>query len=408
MAGCGDSLTAWGPDLVSARRGADQAANGFSARFTDVKRDAKFAAARPKMGRYALAPSRLFRDSSVWTIHHAPDSSQALYLAAALETDGYRFRARADAPYPGALGGQRHYIRLRKQTSNQYEWVTIVDHAIGNASAASVGAAIERFLTSFEGRDTPRVRADLQSSLSQTSRQMGRLFRIDSMASAPSADGTTALRLDVSWRPDSLRRTLPAFASYIDKYIMPADFEVTLRDPGGNRYLHLVGTPGRIRISVRARQGHWVALTGSPRPMPDTLVLEADASMKFKIFRVGFRNLIGTVIRERSSRDRTILFRWQREPEWRFPLAVNQLIKTPLRTPFMGRGVEMRLGVRDDLGAQTMSLRHLRLLVHESAIMRWLGGLGATAFGDFEGPSEAEENRFLMEVFEALRRDINR
>ncbi len=405
---CGDSIGAWGTNVTDARRGADQAANGFSIRFTNVKRDAKFEAARPRMGRYALAPSGLYRDSSVWTIHNAPDSSQALYLAASLESDGYRFRARPQAPYPAALGGQRHYIRLRKLTSNQYEWITIVDHAIGSAPAAAIGAGIERFLTSFEGRDTHRVRSDLQSLMPQTSRQMGRLFHIDSLASTPAADGSTSLQLNVSWRPDSLRRHFPAFAAYVEKYIMPADFEFVLRDASGARYLHVVGTPGRMRLAVRARQGHWVALTGAPRPMPDTLILHTDASMKFRIFRVGFRNLEGTVIRERTSRDRTIVMRWQKEPDWRFPLAVNQLIKTPLRAPFAGRGVEMRLGVRDDLGSQTMSLRHLRLVVHESAIMRWLGGLGATAFGDFEGQSEAEENRFLMEAFEAMRRDISR
>jgi hypothetical protein len=44
--------------------------------------------------------------------------------------------------------------------------------------------------------------------------------------------------------------------------------------------------------------------------------------------------------------------------------------------------------------------------VKESAIMRWLGGLGDTAFGDFEGTSEAEENRFLAELFGALREDV--
>jgi len=64
------------------------------------------------------------------------------------------------------------------------------------------------------------------------------------------------------------------------------------------------------------------------------------------------------------------------------------------------------LAVRDDLGNQAMSVRQVRTAVRESAIMRWLGGLGATAFGDYTGNSEAEENRFLTEVFGALRQDV--
>src|SRR5690606_26425605 len=98
--------------------------------------------------------------------------------------------------------------------------------------------------------------------------------------------------------------------------------------------------------------------------------------------------------------------RFRREPEWRFPLATDRLIKSPLRSPFEGRGTEVRLAVRDDLGSQAMSVRQARTAVKESAIMRWLGGLGSTAFGDFAGRSEAEENRFLMELFGALRQDV--
>jgi hypothetical protein len=34
--------------------------------------------------------------------------------------------------------------------------------------------------------------------------------------------------------------------------------------------------------------------------------------------------------------------------------------------------------------------------------------LGASAFGDFSGRTELEENLFLYETFEGLRRDITR
>ena len=100
--------------------------------------------------------------------------------------------------------------------------------------------------------------------------------------------------------------------------------------------------------------------------------------------------------------------RFRREPAWHFPLAVDKLIKNPLKRPFQERGAEMSFGVRDDLGPQTINERHSRLAVNESAIMRWLGRLGASAFGDFSGRTELEENLFLYEMFEALRRDVTR
>ena len=82
-------------------------------------------------------------------------------------------------------------------------------------------------------------------------------------------------------------------------------------------------------------------------------------------------------------------------------------IKNSLRRPFRGTGAELSLGFRQE-GSQTLSERHARFVVNEGAIMRWLGRLGASAFGDFSGRTELEENLFLYETFEALRRAGNR
>jgi hypothetical protein len=44
--------------------------------------------------------------------------------------------------------------------------------------------------------------------------------------------------------------------------------------------------------------------------------------------------------------------------------------------------------------------------VQESAIVRWLGGLGNSAMNDFAGRAEVEENRYVFEVLSALRADF--
>ncbi len=142
--------------------------------------------------------------------------------------------------------------------------------------------------------------------------------------------------------------------------------------------------------------------------MPDSLRLTIDVSMKYKLFRIGVSNLIGNLTIERSEHRRAWLVRFQQEPAWHFALAVDKLIKVPLGRPFAGRGSEFSIGVRDDRGPMTISDRHLRFAVNEGAIIRWIGRLGASAFGDFSGRTELEENLFLYETFEALRRDVSR
>jgi hypothetical protein len=406
-AGCRAAVPPWGPTLDAAKRNADNALAAFSVRFTNVRRDTRFDAARPKLGRHALTPATLFGDTTIWTISSARDSSKSMFLDAAFDGSRYFFASRASAPYPQTNGGQRHYIRLQKLDDDRYEWVTIVDHAVGTAKPADIAKALGTLLTSFEGRTGDELLAELRTTFARTSRHMSQLWGIDSLRTTQHADGSTSLSLVVAFRPDSLRRAYPAFTAYVAKYVVPTIHRTQLVDARGGQYFDMEGsTPGRFTVRLRAHEGKLVPLTGALRAMPDTLRMHVDFSARFKIFRVGFSNLVGDFIITRGAHERGWFMRFQREPRWRLPLAVNHLIKNPLRTPFEGRGTEMRLVVRDDLGPQTMSLRHMRTVVKESAIMRWLGGLGGTAFGDFEGKSEAEENRFLMQMLEALRRDI--
>ena len=85
---------------------------------------------------------------------------------------------------------------------------------------------------------------------------------------------------------------------------------------------------------------------------------------------------------------------------------MSQLIRTSLRHPFQGDGITIRVTVRDDAGPQSLLSREATLAVQESAIVRWLGGLGNSAMSDFAGRAEVEENRFVYEVLRALRADF--
>ena len=98
--------------------------------------------------------------------------------------------------------------------------------------------------------------------------------------------------------------------------------------------------------------------------------------------------------------------RFRKEPDWHFPLAVNNLIRTSLRHPFEDNGISLRVAIRDESPAQALLTRQASLSVQESAIVRWLGGLGHSAMNDFAGRAEVEENRYVYEVLSALRADF--
>ena len=140
--------------------------------------------------------------------------------------------------------------------------------------------------------------------------------------------------------------------------------------------------------------------------MPDTLILTVDAMAKLGLFSVGVSNLVGEFVHVDTPRERAWQLRFTREPKWHLPLIAERLLSSAIRHPFEGNGVFFKLGLRTGPAGQTISERVVDVAVKESAIMRWLGNLGFTAMSDFAGSVEEEENRFLVELFRAMRADM--
>jgi hypothetical protein len=82
------------------------------------------------------------------------------------------------------------------------------------------------------------------------------------------------------------------------------------------------------------------------------------------------------------------------------------MIRAPLRRPFEQGGVVGKVSFRTGAGGQTYIGRDFRVAVQESAVIRFLGGLSGSAFSEFDGPAEREENRFNAELFQAMREDL--
>jgi hypothetical protein len=402
---CRGVPAALGTDRRDAHSNAGALFNGLALRFDNVQRAPKFAQARSKLGRYALSPSGVFGDTSVWT-EVGRDSTRTLTLAGTHTPTGYLFTPRAGSPLPNVVGDARHVIQLRRRGESEYAWETAVDHAIGPVSPAEVAAALTAFIASAEQPTIARVRVESSTLFPQTTRVLGELFSLDTVRVTPVGDGSTSVLVRFRMDPNRIEKTRPNFSKYLDKYVSPARYRMRLQDGRGALWLDASASDNVFSISYRMRGAEMLALTGPARPMPDSLHVAVDFSAKFMIFRVGVSNLVGDFVFLRSDDERGWSMHFRHEPDWHFPLAVNHLIRTSLRHPFAGEGITLRVSVRDRSGASSLLSREAGVAVQESAIVRWLGGLGSSAMSDFAGRAETEENRYVFEVLSALRADF--
>lgn len=405
LAACRGMPATLGPDRRTARTNADAMFDGLAARFDNVQRAPKFFQARSKLGRYALSPSGVYGDTSVWT-SSGLDSSRTLTLEGTHTPAGYLFTPRPAVGAPNAAGDARHIIRLHRRGESEYDWDTKVDHAIGFVHASEVASGLTAFAAAPQQTVGSRVPAETQALFPRSSRVLGELFSLDTIRVAPLADSSASVLVRFHMDPDRIKPTRPNLSKYLDKYVSPARYRLRLLDGRGAMWLDASGSDDVFSIAYRVRDGQLLALAGPARPMPDSLQIAVDFSAKFMIFRVGVSSLVGDFVFIRTSDERGWMMRFRHEPDWHFPLAVNNLIRTSLRRPFLGDGITLRVSVRDHAGSQSTLSRDAALVVQESAIVRWLGGLGNTAMTDFAGRAEAEENRYVFEILSALRGDF--
>jgi len=404
--GCRAPALAFGANAAAARENADDFFAATAARFTNVVRNAKFTAARPKLARAALTPSKIYDDTSVWT-EATRDSVRVIDIRGFYAPGRYAFDALSGGvPTPQRLADSRHYIRLKRMSDSEFAWDTEVDFATGRARAAEVAGALGAFLSAAEGRREGEIRAEYRSQFPRTTAALGRLFALDSVRAVELDDGSTATTVRVRIDPARLERTHPAFAEYVKKYVQPSSYRFVLGDRRGNRWFEATAGDNVLSVRLRTRGGRLVTLDGSARPMPDSLQLTARFFTHILFWDVGVSDLHADFALIRSEHERGWLMRFGEEPNWHFPLAAKHLIRAPLRRPFEQGGATLRIAVRDSAGAQTLVTRRVHLVVKESAILRWLGALGTVAMNDFAGKSEAEENRFIAEVFTALQGDV--
>ena len=401
---CRESLSGFGAGL-HARATADQFFGALAERHAEIVRNPKYEYARVQLTRGALSPSRVFDDTAAWT--GASGAVRILETFGSHVDDKYVLSSRRGVPAPVKPADGRHVTTLSRLSDNQYRWDTTVDFALGNARPNDLALVVSRLLAAGEGLGEREARADLAASVPRTSAILGTAFSLDSLRPTPLADGTTSVVLGISVHAEQLKQKFPAFGDYVRRYVDPARLRFVLSDATGATYLEAQGKDRVLTIRLRTHGGHLVPLSGPPKPIPDTLIIVADLTVKVKVFNVGFHDLtMDFTNTARGDKEHDWVVSARKEPHWNLPFITARLIRAPLRYPFAGEGALFRIGVRAGEGDQpTVLVRQSRLGVQESAILRFVNSLTSTAMDDFGARVEHEENQWLREILLALRDD---
>jgi hypothetical protein len=405
LAACRQVAPAFGPNIPLARQNAEEFFYSVGSRFTNIQRPPKVLHARAQFGHYALTPSGVYNDTTIW-LAVGPDSARLFGDEGHFSYDRYIVTAKLSTTPPDALTESREIVRLRKLTSNEYEWFTNVDVALGRIGARYIADVLAAALQAGEGRSPAAIRADYTTSFPRTSAALGRLFTIDTVRTTPDSDGATTFNIAIRLTPEILKATMPHYAAYIDKYVSKGKYRITLTDKTGARWFDAWAANYYMHFKVRSKGGHFAPLEGPVRPMPEALTIHIDLAMKILVFTVGWTDMVGEFNVINTPHERGWAMRFNKEPEWRLPPTVGRLLKAPLRRPFQDQGIPVRISITDNPGSQTLLNRRGTLVVQESGILRFLNRLSGTAVGDFLGPSEREANRFNADAFRALRSDV--
>lgn len=406
MVACADVPAAFGPTANQAQANADGLFGAFVKRFTNVYRAPRYDRARQQLLRYALTPSEVYSDTSIWTVY-GPDDYRTLFGDAKFTDGRYSFTNTPTDDPVSELGEGRHIMRLRKLNNDDYSWFTGVDFAAGTITANDFANVINHWIAAAEGHNESALRAGYRTTLPRTTAALGKLYSLDTLISTPDVDGTNKLYAVIHITPDGIRGDYPAYAAFMTKYVDKVKLKFSLVDSRNAKWIDISSRDGYIALRLRSRGGHFVPFEGPPRAMPDTLIMRVDFTAKIKLFTIGVEHLTGEWVNLHSAHERGWALNFTREPGWVLPPVVGYVIKSPLRRPFEGSGTQFRFTVRDQPGNQTLMSRRGSTTVRESAILRFLGKLGGGAMGDFVAGAEQDENKFNVAVFSAMKADID-
>src|SRR5207237_7843686 len=289
---CREAAPAFGPNIPLARQNAEEFFYSVGSRFTNIQRPQRILRARQQFGHYALTPSGVYNDTTIW-LSIGPDSARLFGDEGHFSVDRYIVTTALATDPPDALTESREIVRLRKLTGNEYEWFTNVEVALGRIGAKNIADVLAASLTAGEGKSSAAIRANYTTAFPRSGAALGRLFTIDTLRTTPDGDGATTFGLAITLTPNILRESMPHYAAYIDKYISKGKYRITLTDKTGAHWFDAWAANYYMHFRVRSKGGHFAPLEGAVRPMPQALTIQLDMSMKILVFTVGWTEMMG-------------------------------------------------------------------------------------------------------------------
>ena len=160
LTACRQVAPAFGPNLPGARQNAEEFFFSVGSRFTNIQRPARITHARAQFGHYALTPSGVYNDTTVW-LATGPDSARLFGDEGRFSYDRYIVTTKLSNTPPDALTESREIVRLKKLGGNDYEWFTNVDVALGRIGAKNIADVLAAALEAGEGRSPGAIRLDV-------------------------------------------------------------------------------------------------------------------------------------------------------------------------------------------------------------------------------------------------------
>jgi hypothetical protein len=404
LLGCLEGARALGSGPAGATA-ADDFTVALATRFGPIKRGPRFDAARPKLARAALVPSRVFDEPNLWTASEG-DWRQLDYFGFR-QGEVYKLDVRPSAPPPRSPGDYRGQLRLQRIGDGRYEWTMRQELAVGSLRPGDASRALTAMLRSLEGVTPEEARERALEAFPRAARTFSRLYRLETLSLHGDPDGATAVHLGVRMMPETLRPTAPRYAAYLEKVAAPMEARARLYDSSGATWWRVELDELLWTFHLRIRDGSLVPLEGAPtRRLPDTVQLGIDFSTKAGPFTIGVRQLIADVTLTRTADEKGYTARYTHPPAWRLPFFIKPFLRGPLGYPFEGPGSSSSFAMRRSADGPTELARDYDIRVRESWIFKWMGGLGGSAVSDFRKGAESESDRYSRECLYALRDDV--
>ena len=384
---------------------ADDLVVAIATRFGSIQRGPRFSAARPKLARSALVPSRVFDDPDVWTAREG--EWRQLDFFGHRVGEAYRLDVRPSAAPPRDPGDYRGRLRLHRIDAGRFEWTMRQELAVGSLRPADVANTLTLLLRGAEGVSAAEARIQAARTFPRAASVFSRLFDVETLELTQQDAGAIAILVGIRLRPDRIRQTAPRYAAFLKKHAAPMRAAATATDASGATWWSVELEELLWTFRFRVRDGSLVPLEGpADRRIPDRLRLSVDYSTKVGLFTIGLRDLVADVTLTRLPDEKGYATRFQQEPEWRLPFFVKPFLRSSLRYPFEGSGSWSSFSLRGSTDGPTELVRDFGTRVRESWIVKWIGGASNSALLDFRKGAESESDRYSRECLYALRDDV--